>query len=68
MSSCLTYINQVIVITGGSDGMGRAVAMNLAGRGAHVVVVARTVSKLQSTVEDMRVSGIVFFSCYSIPL
>ena len=45
-----------MVITGGSDGMGRAVATNLAGRGAHVVVVARTVSKLQSTVEDMRVS------------
>lgn len=46
-----------MVITGGSDGMGRAVAKNLAGRGAHVVVVARTVSKLQSTVEDMRVSA-----------
>ncbi|CAI7580501.1 hypothetical protein N7533_009856 [Penicillium manginii] len=45
---------RVIVITGGSDGMGRAVATNLARRGAHVVVVARTVSKLQSTVEDMR--------------
>lgn len=40
--------------------MGRAVATNLAGRGAHVVVVARTVSKLQSTVEDMRVSTSIF--------
>ncbi|KAJ5575327.1 hypothetical protein N7450_009226 [Penicillium hetheringtonii] len=45
---------RVVVITGGSDGMGRAVATNLAGRGAHVVVVARTTSKLQSTVEEMR--------------
>lgn len=47
-----------MVITGGSDGMGRAVATNLAGRGAHVVVVARTTSKLQSTVEEMRVSAL----------
>lgn len=48
--------------------MGRAVATNLASRGAHVVVVARTVSKLQSTVEDMRVSRTAFISCGAIPL
>lgn len=44
------------MITGGSDGMGRALAIQLAGKGAHVVVVARTVSKLQGTVEALKVS------------
>lgn len=35
--------------------MGRAAAIQLASKGAHVVVVARTVSKLQSTVDEMKV-------------
>lgn len=43
------------MVTGGSDGMGRAVALQLAAKGAHVVVVARTVSKLQSVVDEMKV-------------
>ena len=46
---------QTVLITGGSDGMGRAVAVELAKKGAHVVVVARTVSKLESTVEELKV-------------
>ncbi|KAJ5682224.1 hypothetical protein N7462_005389 [Penicillium macrosclerotiorum] len=45
---------RTVLITGGSDGMGRAIALELAGRGAHVVVVARTVSKLQSTVDELK--------------
>jgi 3-dehydrosphinganine reductase len=44
-----------VVITGGSDGMGKAVALQLCAKGANVVVVARTVSKLQNTVEEMKV-------------
>ncbi|KAJ5561861.1 hypothetical protein N7535_003677 [Penicillium sp. DV-2018c] len=45
---------RTVVITGGSDGMGRAVALQLAAKGANVVVVARTVSKLQNAVEEMK--------------
>lgn len=45
------------MITGGSDGMGRALAIQLAGKGANVVVVARTVSKLQGTVEALKVNS-----------
>ncbi|KXG46892.1 Short-chain dehydrogenase/reductase SDR [Penicillium griseofulvum] len=45
---------QTVVITGGSDGMGKAVALELSSKGAHVVVVARTVSKLQTTVDEMK--------------
>jgi short-subunit dehydrogenase len=49
------WILQTVVITGGSDGMGKAVALELSSKGAHVVVVARTVSKLQTTVDEMKV-------------
>lgn len=35
--------------------MGRAAAGLLAGRGAHVVVVARTEAKLQATVDELKV-------------
>ncbi|KAJ5166789.1 uncharacterized protein N7482_005570 [Penicillium canariense] len=45
---------RTVLITGGSDGMGRALAVQLAGKGAHVVVVARTISKLQSTVDELK--------------
>ncbi|KAJ5358897.1 3-ketodihydrosphingosine reductase tsc10 [Penicillium cataractarum] len=45
---------RTVLITGGSDGMGRALAIQLAAKGAHVVVVARTVSKLQNTVEALK--------------
>lgn len=53
--SVADYFSQTVVVTGGSDGMGRAVAAQLAKKGANVVVVARTVSKLQGTVEDLKV-------------
>jgi 3-dehydrosphinganine reductase len=36
--------------------MGRAVAMQLAEKGANVVIVARTVSKLQAALEGITVS------------
>ncbi|TQB67784.1 3-dehydrosphinganine reductase [Monascus purpureus] len=39
---------KTVVVTGGSEGMGKAVACQLAEKGAHVVVVARTVKKLEN--------------------
>jgi 3-dehydrosphinganine reductase len=47
---------QTVVITGGSDGMGKAVALQLSAKGANVLIVARTVSKLEATVEEMKVN------------
>lgn len=49
------FLSQTVLITGGSDGMGRAVALELSAKGANVVVVARTVSKLEATVDEMKV-------------
>ncbi|KAJ5482032.1 hypothetical protein N7475_000844 [Penicillium sp. IBT 31633x] len=48
---------QTVVITGGSDGMGKAVALQLAEKGANVIVVARTISKLMATVDDLKVKA-----------
>lgn len=49
------WILQTVIITGGSDGMGKAVALELSAKGANVVVVARTVSKLVAAVDEMKV-------------
>jgi meso-butanediol dehydrogenase/(S,S)-butanediol dehydrogenase/diacetyl reductase len=43
------FAGQVAIITGGSDGIGRATAMLLASRGATVVVCARRQDKLDET-------------------
>jgi 3-dehydrosphinganine reductase len=46
---------QTIVVTGGSDGMGKAVACQLAEKGANIVIVARTVHKLREALEAIKV-------------
>ncbi|KAJ5486017.1 hypothetical protein N7530_000317 [Penicillium desertorum] len=45
---------QTVVITGGSEGMGKAVALELAAKGANIVVVARTASKLVTAVNEIK--------------
>lgn len=52
---------QTVVLTGGSDGMGKAVATQLAAKGANVIVVARTVTKLQAAVDEMKVRHLDLF-------
>jgi len=41
-----------VVCTGAAGGIGRAVALDLAAAGAHVIAVARTESKLDQLVEE----------------
>ncbi|KAE8325502.1 hypothetical protein BDV39DRAFT_103216 [Aspergillus sergii] len=48
---------RTVVITGGSEGMGKAVACQLAAKGANVVLVARTVKKLQDALDDVKASA-----------
>jgi len=38
------------IVSGGSDGIGRAIAEKLAGEGAHVVICARNQEKLDAVV------------------
>jgi len=50
-----------ILITGGSKGLGRALALSLSSRGARVVLVAREKAELDEAVETVRSSsGIAF--------
>ncbi|KAE8394231.1 hypothetical protein BDV23DRAFT_190408 [Aspergillus alliaceus] len=48
---------RTVVITGGSEGMGKAVACQLAAKGANIVIVARTVQKLQGALDEIKASA-----------
>ncbi|MEP2551654.1 MAG: SDR family NAD(P)-dependent oxidoreductase, partial [Marinomonas sp.] len=48
---------KVAIVTGGSDGIGRATSEMLASRGAHVVVLARGMEKLEATRDAITAAG-----------
>lgn len=48
---------RVAVVTGASRGIGRAAALALAGAGAHVIAVARTVGALEELDDAVRAAG-----------
>lgn len=56
---------KTIVITGGSEGIGRQVADNCAQAGAKVILVARTQAKLDVAVEEIKAAGgnVTSYSC-----
>lgn len=47
-------------MTGGSQGLGKAVAVELVKRGAHVTIVARGQGKLDEALAEMKV-GVIFW-------
>ena len=49
--------DQVVVVAGGSYGLGRAIARDAAGRGAKVVVGARTREALDAAVREIEAAG-----------
>jgi short-subunit dehydrogenase len=51
------FKNQIVIITGGSSGIGKGIADRLSSQGAKVILVARTEDKLIKAVEDIKKNG-----------
>jgi short-subunit dehydrogenase len=51
------FRDQVVIVTGASAGIGRAIAIQLAGQGAKVVLVARRVELLEQAATECRQAG-----------
>jgi len=50
--------DKIALVTGGSRGIGRAVALTLAGHGAHVAICGRTRESLDATCADIEALGV----------
>jgi len=55
---------KVVVITGGSSGIGKASAIKIAEAGAHVVIVARGIDELNATRDEILAAG---GKCWAYP-
>ncbi|HEU5018889.1 MAG TPA: SDR family NAD(P)-dependent oxidoreductase [Pseudolabrys sp.] len=57
MSNSFPLTNRIALVTGASRGIGAALALQLAGAGAHIVAVARTVGGLEELDDKIRAAG-----------
>lgn len=53
----LTHRCQTVLLTGASEGMGRCIAIKLAEKGANVIAVARSASRLEQLLVDMKAAA-----------
>lgn len=51
------FANKVILVTGAGDGIGRALALGLASKGATVVLLGRTQKKLNAVYDEIEAAG-----------
>jgi len=54
----LGIADKYALVTGGSHGIGRAIALALADEGCHVAVCARNERRIQETVEEIKAKGV----------
>lgn len=62
----LKFDNKVILVTGASDGIGKAVAIECAKHGATVILAGRTVHKLEAVYDEIKASSSVEAAIYPI--
>lgn len=60
------YKNKHVLITGGSSGLGKGTAIQLAKLGANITIIARNVAKLEEAKADIEVTS--FKTRYSIQM
>ncbi|MBI4153949.1 glucose 1-dehydrogenase [Candidatus Woesearchaeota archaeon] len=58
MEDLFSLKGKVALVTGASQGLGKAMAMGLAKAGAHVVAVSRKIDSVKKTAEELRQFGI----------
>ena len=46
--------SKVAIVTGGSRGIGRAIALLLADRGCNIAIISRTISELKETEKEIK--------------
>jgi NAD(P)-dependent dehydrogenase (short-subunit alcohol dehydrogenase family) len=57
MTKTPDFTNRIALVTGASRGIGRAAALALAGAGAHVILVSRTVGGLEEVDDEIQKAG-----------
>lgn len=57
MSNARAWQGKVAIVTGGSAGLGRAIAAALVGQGARVVIAARGAAKLEAVARELAAGG-----------
>src|SRR5690554_3577715 len=59
----MDFKDKVVIVTGASQGLGAEIARQFAGKGANVVLVARTYSKVKQIADEIIASGGKALAC-----